>query len=72
MPGSYSEAAILADSALEKLMLAYKEINSPDVGLLILDAQERIKELKQIISDFTPIDDFSMDPYEISESNSAI
>jgi hypothetical protein len=72
MPGSYTAASVLADSALETLRRAYDERDSSDVGALILSAQNSITRLKQAMANSRSYDDLSYDPYELSENNSAV
>jgi len=72
MPGSYTTTAVLADSALETLKHAYEARDTPDVGTLILSAQNAISRLKQALRSAHGYDDLSYDPYELSELNSAV
>ncbi len=66
MPGSYSMEAVLADAALETLKRAYKENELQKAHQLILEAYDSISRLKNSM-----IDAYD-DPYELSESNSAV
>ena len=72
MPGSYSLESVLADVALDKLKQAYHGKETQDVGKLILDAFESISKLKQAIIEAPRTGVETFDPYEISESNSAV
>ena len=72
MPGSYSVEAILADTALKTLQLAYDNKESQDVGRLIMEAYESVAQLKKAISGACGYGGMLDDPYELSESNSAV
>jgi hypothetical protein len=72
MPGSYTVESVLADAALETLKRAYHGKETQDVGTLILEAYETISKLKQAIIVASSSDDLAYDPYELSDSNSAI
>jgi ABC-type enterochelin transport system substrate-binding protein len=72
MPGSYTVESVLADAALETLKRAYHGKETQDVGTLILEAYETIAKLKQAIIVASSADDLAYDPYELSDSNSAV
>lgn len=72
MPGSYTVESVLADVALEKLKQAYHGKETQDVGKLILDAFESISKLKHAMIDASRSEEQTYDPYELSDSNSAV
>jgi hypothetical protein len=72
MPGSYTVESVLADVALDTLKRAYHGKETQDVGKLILEAYETISKLKQAIIVASSSDDQPYDPYELSDSNSAV